>query len=267
MSVTAAKPPGNGLKNGAGEWLSGKAPRPRPTRTRTAQSVAPWLLTAGLVGVVLVSILILSFKNGKPPSIRQLTTDTLSGSGVIPIAAQVAVTPLSAVDRANLLIMREEEKLARDLYLEMHRLWGASLFKSVASEEQEHMDAMARLLVRYQLPDPVGNNPAGRFVNTTLTTLYQSLLQRGRQSVDEALKVCALQEEINILDLDVAIQASTPADIRTTYMELRRDSFNHLRAFAHGLELRGTAYQGTRLPQQTVQTILHGPMDRGFMLR
>ncbi|MBF0162312.1 MAG: DUF2202 domain-containing protein [Magnetococcales bacterium] len=216
---------------------------------------------------MLIALLTLSLKIGKPPSPQKIATAAISGTGFIPVAAQMATTPLSQVEQKTLLVMREEEKVARDLYREMHRLWGVSLFKSVAGEEQEHMDAMARLLARYQLPDPVGNNGPGTFVNPAMTNLYQTLAQRGAQSVEEALRACALEEEINILDLEDAIKTTTQADLKRVYSELQKDSYNHLRSFAHGLELRGIAYQGVKLPQATITAILHGPMERGFMLR
>ena len=268
MSVASSKLPKNGLKNDAGNWSLGETTRtPLPQPTRKAQPILPWLLTMFLVTGIMVALLVFSLKHGKPPSTHQMTTAVISGTGIIPLAAQTATSPVSHADQTNLLFMREEEKMARDLYVEMHRLWGASVFRSIAGEKQEHMDAMARLLTRYQLPDPVGADVPGKYLNTALATLYQTLMQQGKQSLDEALRASALQEEIIILDLDVSMKATTQTDIKGVYSELLRDSYNHLRAFVHGLELRGTPYQGSRLPQTTIDAIVHGPTNQGFVLR
>ena len=67
-----------------------------------------------------------------------------------------------------LLFMREEEKLARDVYLAMYEVWGTPIFSNIAGSEQAHMDAVAYLLEAYGLEDPVAGNPNGIFENDEL---------------------------------------------------------------------------------------------------
>jgi hypothetical protein len=62
---------------------------------------------------------------------------------------------VNETERADLLHMREEEKLARDVYLTLYNRWGLVIFRNIARSEQRHMDAIKTLLDRYNIPDPV----------------------------------------------------------------------------------------------------------------
>ena len=61
--------------------------------------------------------------------------------------------------------MREEEKLARDVYLAMDDLWGLRVFSQISWSEQNHMDAVLAVLDKYGVLDPVGDNPTGVFTD------------------------------------------------------------------------------------------------------
>ena len=56
-----------------------------------------------------------------------------------------------------LWFMREEEKLARDVYLVLAEKWDLGLFWNIAESEQQHMDAVLKLLKKYGLEDPAGD--------------------------------------------------------------------------------------------------------------
>ena len=45
--------------------------------------------------------------------------------------------------------MREEEKLARDLYMAFGQKWNARVFANIARSETSHMEAIKFLLNRY----------------------------------------------------------------------------------------------------------------------
>ena len=53
-----------------------------------------------------------------------------------------------------MLFMREEEKLARDVYLTLYDAWRLAPFANISVSEQKHMNAMLLLLRKYGLPDP-----------------------------------------------------------------------------------------------------------------
>jgi len=130
-----------------------------------------------------------------------------------------------------LTYMREEEKLARDVYLFLDGQWHLRIFKTIAASEQTHMDAIEKLLVRYNIPDPAAGNGPGEFDNQELKDLYYQLINAGSASLVDALEVGVSIEETDIADLEAGIASSTHKDIKTVYSNLLAGSLNHLAAF------------------------------------
>ncbi len=171
---------------------------------------------------------------------------------------------LSDAERADLLFMREEEKLARDVYLALYEQHGLKIFQNIAASEQTHTNAILNLLDTYGLADPVGANPPGEFVNQDLQALYDQLVATGSQSLVEALRVGTAIEEIDILDLDEAIARTTHADILQVYQRLEAGSENHLRAFIRVLERQtGEAYQPQYLEPAAYKAIVNSSSSQG----
>jgi hypothetical protein len=141
---------------------------------------------------------------------------------------------LSTVEENHLLFMREEEKLARDSYLNLHDLWGNLIFSNIAVAEQKHMDALKVLLDKYNLPDPILEE--GLFADPELQILYDTLMAFGVQSELNGLIVGAMIEETDINDIQHAIDETAHDDINSTYESLMCGSRNHLRAFIRQLE-------------------------------
>lgn len=150
-------------------------------------------------------------------------------------AEAAAAVPLSAAEKADLLYMREEEKLARDVYTAFYARYGLRVFSNIAASEQAHMDAIGRLLARYNLSDPAAGKAPGVFTNPALQALYDDLIARGNQSLAEALRVGVLIEETDIADLQTSLAHTTNADLRLVYTNLLRASRNHLAAFSRQL--------------------------------
>ena len=145
-----------------------------------------------------------------------------------------AAGPLTTAEQAGLLYMREEEKLARDVYNVFYTRYGLRVFNNIAAGEQAHMDAVLTLLTRYDLSAPAAAAP-GVFNNAELQALYDDLIDQGSQSLSEALRAGVLIEETDIADLQDSLAQTTHADIRTVYTNLLRGSGNHLRAFSRQL--------------------------------
>ncbi len=243
------------------EFFDGDKP---PKRIKNAWN-EPSAVIAIAVAAIIVTVTVI-YNLSSALSNQSPLINTAQGPQMV-LAAVGGSGSLTQNELKYLIFMREEEKLARDLYLEMYGLWRLSVFKSIAEEEQDHMDAMLNLLRIYQIPDPIQADRPGQYVNASLLNLYYSLSQQGKVSARDALKACALQEEINMTDLNKANAASFQPMIKDTYSELHKDSTNHLRSFAHALEIFGIRYQGVYLPQQTIDTIVGGAMERGFMRR
>jgi hypothetical protein len=139
----------------------------------------------------------------------------------------------------TLKFIREEEKMARDLYLNFDQFYAASgvrVFGNIARSEQKHMDAVKKLLTIYGIEDPVTDDAVGVLANDQLKSLYQELLLRGEANLIEAFKVGVLIEETDIVDLAKAIAETDKHNIERVYQNLLKGSENHLRAFSRQLQ-------------------------------
>ena len=172
-------------------------------------------------------------------------------------------TSLSNEETATLTFMREEEKLARDVYRTLFDVWANPVFSNISSSEQTHMDALEVKLNFYQVPDPVVDDYTGAFTNTDLAGLYLTLTEKGQASLLDALMVGARIEELDMQDLQDAIDESTHADLDSVYEELMRGSRNHLRAFVGQIENLGIVYEAQLMEQSEVDAIVDAPLERG----
>ena len=100
------------------------------------------------------------------------------------VSAQVSAEPnnanttfkrLSWPETQTLVFMREEEKMARDVYLTSYALWAESVFNNIASAEQQHIDTLKVLFDKYRLDDLT---PAemGVFLDPALQELYDNFI-------------------------------------------------------------------------------------------
>jgi hypothetical protein len=192
--------------------------------------------------------------NPEVPQANENKTDTISAEeSSLPLAEDfVSLRPelgnlpsqsLSEAELNGLLFMREEEKLARDVYLTLYDTWGLSIFSNIAQSEQTHTEAVRDLLIKYSITDPVTNDSIGSFTNQELQNLYDQLTTRGITSLDEALIVGVMIEELDIRDIQTEIDQTDNADITLVYENLMRGSRNHLRSFMSQLESRGATYE------------------------
>ncbi len=157
----------------------------------------------------------------------------LGGSRVQGLTGQAAV--LTDDEKYWLTYMREEEKLARDVYLSLGSRWSIPILSNIAQSEQVHMDSVKTLIDRYGMPDPAAGKAQGEFTDPVLQKLYNDLIAQGSVSSVDALKVGIFIEETDISDLNKAIAATTHKDIRTMYNNLLQGSMNHLNAFESNL--------------------------------
>lgn len=166
----------------------------------------------------------------------------------------LAVGDLSAQEVADLLYMREEEKLARDVYLTLYDQWGLNIFNNIAGSEQNHTDSVKSMLENYGVTDIIQNDERGVFVNEELQALYDELVEKGGASLAEALKVGGLVEEVDILDLEKAIGQTDKADIKLMYQNLLKASLNHLSAFSSNYQNQtGLVYEPQLMTQEAFE--------------
>ncbi|NJE10021.1 DUF2202 domain-containing protein [Thermococcus sp. MAR1] len=183
---------------------------------------------------------------GDPPKDRGYGAAPPVGSADIPDVSTMPYQELSRDEIDAILYMREEEKLARDVYLVLYNKTGLPVFQNIARSEQTHMDAVLGLIEKYNLTDPVDGMGIGEFNSTEMQNLYEELVSKGSVNEVEALKIGALIEEIDIKDLEEWLKRTDNEDVKAVFESLMNGSENHLRAFTRLLENR---YDVTYSPQ------------------
>ena len=187
-----------------------------------------------------------------------------AGIPAVPAISVAAGDDISDEEAEGLQFMREEEKLAHDVYVTMYKKWDLPIFNNIAAAEQKHADAVVTLLDRYDLADPADGKAFGEFTNPDLQALYDQLIKQGNKSAADALKVGLAIEEIDILDLEERLAAMDNADIETVYKNLLAGSENHLRAFARNLKTRtGETYVPQYMSQKAYDTVVNVVSGRG----
>lgn len=183
-----------------------------------------------------------------------------NGSGAV-----ASSTELSSTEIANLQFMREEEKLARDVYLTLDGYWGtqSKVFANIAESEQEHTSSVDYLMDRYDIDDPVLHDDIGLFNNPELQELYDTLVEKGTQSFIDGLYVGALIEEVDMEDITSAISETDERPIILVYSNLLDGSENHLRAFVDVIEEQGLVYEAQVLAADEIEYILEATSDSG----
>ena len=153
------------------------------------------------------------------------------GGGTTPI--------LSEKEASDLIFLREEEKLARDVYLALYDVWGTPIFLNISSSEQRHTDSVKNLIVKYGLTDPVIDDTPGVFTNEVLAQLYIDLVAQGSEAgatLADALEVGVFIEELDIHDIkDLMLPDATQTDVQRVLANLLAGSYNHLDAFTKSL--------------------------------
>lgn len=191
------------------------------TNMSRKNTLLPGLLVAGLCA--LAGIPAGAQGNGRP-------------SGPAPGGAATVIA-LSANEAKDLAYMREEEKMARDIYRKLHGKWNLRVFDRIAESEQRHFDAVGRLLTRANVEDPAAGLTEGVFADPKLQTLYNELLLKGESSLKDALEVGVLIEKTDIADLETAITTVVNTEVKRMYTSLLQGSMNHLEAFESCLEI------------------------------
>lgn len=193
------------------------------------------------------------------------TADAPCSGGLNQRLIDLPAEPVSDIEAEHLTFMREEEKLARDVYAGLFEIWGEPIFDRISQSESRHMEAMRVLLDKYGLPDPALDDTPGAFSDPLLQELYGELMELGAQSLADALTVGCIIEDLDILDNIVAISESDNADVRTAFQNLLKGSRNHLRSFFGALLQAGGTYEARYISPEEMADILAAPRERGAL--
>lgn len=204
---------------------------------------------------------------------------TLIGSQTISEAGQLDIT-----ETTHLIFMREEEKLARDVYITLSSMWPDSpIFQEIGEgSEQTHTDVIRDKLADYGIPDPnpdTNNLPSsigvytGEEFGAYFQEKYMLLINKGSQSELDALYVGAFIEELDMHDLiecpkiivetdngitDCGLHYTDEPALISTINSLLDGSKNHLRAFVGRIEsvIGEGNYEAQVISQEEVDEIL-----------
>ncbi len=168
---------------------------------------------------------------------------------------------LSQEEVDMLIQMREEEKLARDVYDYLYSRYALNVFDNISNSEQMHMDRVLGLLNQYNIPDPALPNP-GEFSSQTLQDLYDQLTSEGDIALINALKVGATVEDLDIFDLEDFSSKTQNQDILDVFSNLTCGSRNHLRGFYNQILNEGDDYSPQFISQTEFDDIVNSSHEQ-----
>ncbi len=165
---------------------------------------------------------------------------------------------LSSQEKSDLIYLRQEEKLARDVYVYAYNKYNDPIFQNISSSEQSHINSVLRLLDKYNIEDPLSADIYGQFENAELQLLYNDLILKVDSSLTHALEVGATIEDLDIHDIKTLIGHTSNSDLLNKYDKLTCGSRNHLRGFVGSL---GT-YTPIFLSQEEYLSIINSPNEQ-----
>ncbi|MBU1099343.1 MAG: DUF2202 domain-containing protein [Bacteroidetes bacterium] len=187
-------------------------------------------------------------------------SETASLTASVSELAKVDIASADLTDEVanGIIFMREEEKLARDVYSYFYEKYQARIFTNISRSETRHMSSVKTLLERYELEDPITEDVSGQFVNAELQELYNTLVEQGNESLAAALEVGAIIEEVDILDLlsNLGLVDAANPDIVSVYANLGKGSESHLKAFVRNLSAQGITYTPHYLTEEQYIAII-----------
>lgn len=205
-----------------------------------------------------------------PPAVTRAVDEPAgTDGGATPVPAEqieatvdsLSVATLTSAERDGLLWMRDEEKLAFDVYQALYDRWQLAVFDNIGRAEATHTASVKTLLDRYGLTDPAAGMAVGSFRNPEIKALYDALVAQGSQSLVEALTVGATIEDLDIADLRA--RATDTPDIALVYANLEKGSRNHLRAFSTQMDGHGASYTPSHISQSDYDAIVGSAVERG----
>ncbi len=215
-----------------------------------------------ILAVAIVAVVALA----APPVEAQLRASAQVGAncagGLGALWDEIEPVPLSAAEEAEVLYLREEEKLARDVYLTLAERWQLPIFSNIARAEQQHMDLVFWIIEAQGLIDPVTDDTIGVFLDPDLDSLYDTFTTDGEASLVAALTVGATIEDMDLADLLILLDLTDNDQIEIVAHNLAKGSRNHLRAFVRALAAQGETYTRQYLDQETFDAVLAADMER-----
>ncbi|MCW8851170.1 MAG: DUF2202 domain-containing protein [Gammaproteobacteria bacterium] len=202
-------------------------------------------------------------------------------TGDVSMSADTDDVALDYNEKMHLFFMREEEKLARDVYQTLGTMYPDSvIFGNIDDSEQIHMTTVKAMIEKYGYEDPNTNDNVGAYTGEDFgwyfTEKYNQLVERASISELEALYVGAFIEELDMMDINQCPQVivetddgindvsecgkvyTDNADVQRLYSSLLDGSDSHLEGYVNNIEkiIGEGNYQAQVLSQELVDAIL-----------
>jgi rhodanese-related sulfurtransferase len=142
-----------------------------------------------------------------------------------------ASNELSQVEISNLYYLRDEEKMAYDVYQVLGDKWSIQAFQNISNSEERHQSKVVGLMEKYTLEDKSKNLVVGKFSDQEIRKIYETLVAEGSKSLLSAFYVGATIEILDISDLDRMLTQTQKSDLIQVFQKLKMGSENHLSAF------------------------------------
>ena len=216
-------------------------------------------------------------------------------TAVLSVPVVATAGNLTEADKAHLIFMRSEEKLARDVYLTLADMYpDQPVFLSIATTaEQTHTDKMLDMLIKFKIEDPEPStlpdtlppdeDQIGVFENYYFAYYFgykfDGLIDTASAGELEALYVGALIEELDMSDINYCndafytyypkplpeypdcggLSATAIRSLESSLGNLLAGSENHLCAFISqiGPIMVEECYKAQYLEQQEIRDIIN----------
>ena len=228
-----------------------------------------------LSGFLVASLIVVSScqkDNMNAENIQYASILSVSGDGTSSVieanlkSALIETADLTDSELASLLKMKEEEKLARDVYTVLAQKWGSQIFTNISAAENNHLNAIVLLLTNYGSTETAVGE-AGVFADAAVQKLYNDLLAKASASLEEAYKTGTLIEEMDIRDLTEELSTTNNENVTLVFENLLKGSRNHLRAFYRQLKTLGIVYTPVYISQTDYDMIVNSSMEKGKQYR
>lgn len=208
-----------------------------------------------ILGLFFVSFNLLSCETPETVTEDLTVVESINSDEMLKAASFTSDTTVMNSDEINgLYLMREEEKMARDVYAFFYAKFKVRTFGNITKSENQHSEAVLRLINYFGLTDPAVA-AVGTFTNPEMQKLYDKFTTEAL-TANDALKTGAFIEEYDIADLKKLISETENPDIKLVYSNLLRGSTFHLKAFTGVLKFRGVIYTPTILSVEEYNSII-----------
>ncbi|NTV17903.1 MAG: DUF2202 domain-containing protein [Bacteroidales bacterium] len=197
-----------------------------------------------------------------PSDIIEVKSDgatTFALAGVTPAFDSTA--DLTADEIEFIYAVREDEKVARDLYFSFFGTFGLKPFENIGKAEDNHIKATEKLFDYYEIDYPALSEN-GKFENAIRQKLFDSLLLKGTPEL-EAFKVMAMLEESNIVEYGEVLKTIANPNIKIVIENLARASANHFKAAIRQITALGGTYTPALMTQEQYKAVIAIGFEKG----